>query len=71
MIIDGIRRADRAFWTVGAAFFLVLTATWAMLFHQVAYMRVLGFPAGGVAAVGAAGVLSLPTRFILPALATG
>ena len=68
-ILEGLGRADRAFWLVSAAFFLALTATWAMLFHQVAYMQDLGFPAGGVAAaVGFSGAVSLPARFLLPAL---
>ncbi len=68
-MLEGIRGADRAFWLVSGAFFLGLTATWAMLFHQVAYMQDLGFPPGGVAAaVGVAGILSLPARFLLPAL---
>lgn len=68
-ILEGLGRADRAFWAISAAFFLALTATWAMLFHQVAYMQDLGFGAGGVAAaVGVAGAVSLPARFLLPAL---
>jgi cyanate permease len=68
-ILEALRSTDRAFWTISAAFFLGLTATWAMLFHQVAYMQDLGFPARGVAAaVGVAGILSLPARFLLPAL---
>ena len=68
-MLEGIHSADRVFWLVSAAFFLGLTATWAVLFHQVAYMQDLGFPAGGVAAaVGLAGIVSLPARFLLPAL---
>jgi MFS family permease len=68
-MLEGLHSADRTFWTISAAFFLGLAATWAMLFHQVAYMQDLGFPAGGVAAaVGIAGVVSLPARFLLPAL---
>jgi MFS family permease len=63
------RRADRTFWLITAAFFLALVATWAMLFHQVAYLQELGFPAGLVAAaVGVAGAISLPARFLIPAL---
>lgn len=68
-ILEGIRSADRVFWLVSAAFFLALTAMWAMLFYQVAYMQDLGFGASEVAvAVGVAGVISLPARFLLPAL---
>jgi cyanate permease len=40
-----------------------------MLFHQVAYLQDLGFPAGKVTAtVGAIGVISLPGRFLFPVL---
>ncbi len=65
-----LRHADRRFWMIGAAFFLALAATFAMLFHQVAYLQDLGFPAGQVAAaVGLVGIVSLPARFLVPALA--
>jgi MFS family permease len=68
-IPEGLRRADRTFWLVTAAFFLALTAMWAVLFHQVAYMQDLGFPPGAVAAaVGIAGIVSLPARLLLPVL---
>lgn len=61
--------ADRRFWLVTTAFFLSLAATFAMLFHQVAYLQDLGFPAGQVAAAaGVVGIVSLPARFAVPAL---
>lgn len=64
-----LRYTDRTFWLVSAAFFLGLSATFALLFHQVAYLQDLDFPAGRVAvAVGVIGVISLPGRFLLPAL---
>lgn len=68
-MLEGLRYADRTFWVVSAAFFLALTAMWAMLFHQVAYMQELGFSPGAVAAaVGIAGLVSLPARLLLPVL---
>jgi MFS family permease len=68
-MLGGLRRANRAFWLVTAAFSLGLAATFALLFHQVAYLQDLGFPPAGVAAaVGIAGLVSLPGRFLLPAL---
>jgi MFS family permease len=64
-----IRHADRTFWLISAAFFLGLVATFAMLFHQVAYLQDLGFSANRVAmAIGLIGVVSLPARFLLPVL---
>lgn len=69
-MLEGVRRADRSFWLISAAFFLGLSGTFGMLFHQVAHMQSLGFPAGQVAVVvGVIGVVSLPARFFLPALA--
>ena len=68
-MLGSLGHADRAFWLVTAAFSLGLAATFAMLFHQVAYLQDLGFPPTGVAAaVGIAGLVSLPARFVLPAL---
>ncbi len=68
-LLRSLHHTDRAFWLVSAAFFLGLAATFAMLFHQVAYLQDLGFSASGVAAsVGVAGIASLPARFVLPAL---
>lgn len=68
-MIAGFRRTDRSFWLIGAAFFLGFAANHLLLYHQVAYLQDLGFPAGAVAAaVGAAAVVSLPGRFLLPAL---
>lgn len=66
---QSLSHADRRFWLFTAAFFLGFAATFAMLFHQVAYLQDLGFPAGQVAAVvGVIGVISLPARFLVPAL---
>ena len=68
-IIRSLGHTDRTFWRLTAAFFLALSATFAMLFHQVAYLQELGFPPARVAvAVGVAGLISLPARFALPAL---
>jgi predicted MFS family arabinose efflux permease len=68
-LLRSLYHADRNFWLVSAAFFLGLAATFAMLFHQVAYLQDLGFSTAGVAAaVGITGVASLPARFVLPAL---
>lgn len=68
-VARSLRHTDRRFWAVTAAFFLGLAATFAMLFHQIAYLQDLGFPAGRVAAaVGVIGIVSLPARFIVPAL---
>ncbi len=69
-MLEGVRHTNRTFWLISVAFFLGLAGTFGMLFHQVAHMQSLGFPAGQVAAVvGIIGVVSLPTRFLLPALA--
>lgn len=68
-MLGSFRRTDHVFWLVTAAFFLGLAATFGMLFHQVAYLQDLGFaPAGVAAAVGVSGLVSLPARFLLPAL---
>lgn len=68
-VIRGLGYTDRTFWLLTAAFFMALSATFAMLFHQVAYLQDLGFsPARVAAAVGVAGLVSLPARFALPAL---
>jgi MFS family permease len=68
-LLRSLYHTDRNFWLVSAAFFLGLAPTFAMLFHQVAYLQELGFSAAGVAAaVGITGVASLPARFVLPAL---
>ncbi|MBA2692339.1 MAG: MFS transporter [Rubrobacter sp.] len=68
-MLAGVRHTNRAFWLVTAAFFLGLSGTFGMLFHQVAHMQDLGFPAGQVASVvGVIGIISLPARFLLPAL---
>ena len=69
-MLAGLRHADRTFWLIGVAFFFGVAAMQLMLFHQVAHLQDLGFPSGEVAAVvGAVGLLSLPARFLLPALA--
>lgn len=69
-MLEGVRHTNRTFWLVSAAFFLGLAGAFGMLFHQVAHIQSLGFPAGQVAAVvGIVGVVSLPARFLLPALA--
>ena len=67
---EGLRHTNRAFWCVAAAYFLALAASFALLFHQIAYMReALGFSAGTAAlAVGLAGLVGLPGRLLLPAL---
>lgn len=68
-VLDAFGYTDRTFWVISAAFFLGLAATFALLFHQIAYLQDLGFPAGRVAAaVGIIGVISLPGRFFIPAL---
>ncbi|MGH3087939.1 MAG: MFS transporter, partial [Rubrobacteraceae bacterium] len=68
-MLEGFRHTNRAFWLISAAFFLGLSGTFGMLFHQVAHMQDLGFPAGQVAAVvGTIGIFSLPARFLFPAL---
>lgn len=68
-MLGSLHHADRTFWLVTTAYSLGLTATFAMLFHQVAYLQDLGFPPTGVAAaVGITGLVSLPARLLLPAL---
>ncbi len=68
-MLGALNYTNRTFWAISAAFFLGLAATFALLFHQVAYLQDLGFPPGQVAAaVGIIGVISLPGRFLLPAL---
>lgn len=37
-VIRGIGNTDRTFWLLTAAFYMALAATFAMLFHQVAYL---------------------------------
>ena len=69
-VLDAFGYTDRRFWFISAAFFLGMAATFALLFHQIAYLQDLGFPAGRVAAaVGVIGIVSLPSRFLIPALA--
>lgn len=68
-MLDALNYTNREFWVISAAFFLGLAATFALLFHQVAYLQDLGFPPGQIAAaVGVIGIISLPGRFLLPAL---
>lgn len=68
-MLDALNYTNRTFWVISAAFFLGLAATFALLFHQVAYLQDLGFPPGQIAAaVGVIGVISLPGRFLIPAL---
>jgi MFS family permease len=68
-MLAGLRHTNRAFWLICAAYTLGFTGTFAMLFHQVAYLQDLGFPAGQVAAaIGLTGLISLPGRFLFPAL---
>lgn len=68
-MVAGLRHTNRTFWFVSVAYFFGLAATFLMLFHQVAYLQDLGFPAGRVAAtVGLIGVVSLPGRFLIPVL---
>jgi MFS transporter, OFA family, oxalate/formate antiporter len=68
-MLRSFNHTNRTFWLVSGAFFLGLGATFAMLFHQVAYLQDLGFSPHSVAiAVGISGLASLPARFLLPAL---
>ncbi|MGB3683412.1 MAG: MFS transporter [Rubrobacteraceae bacterium] len=68
-VLEAFGYTDRTFWVISASFFLGLAATFALLFHQIAYLQDLGFPAGRVAAaVGVIGIISLPARFFIPAL---
>lgn len=68
-LLRSLHHTDRTFWLVSVAFFLGLAATFALLFHQVAYLQDLGFSPTEVAtAVGIAGIASLPARFVLPVL---
>ena len=68
-MLGALGYTDRVFWVISASFFLGLAATFGFLFHQIAYLQDLGFPAGRVAvAVGVIGVISLPGRFFIPAL---
>jgi MFS family permease len=68
-MLGALGYTNRTFWVISAAFFLGLAATFALLFHQVAYLQDLGFPPGRIAAaVGAIGITSLPGRFLLPVL---
>ncbi len=68
-MFDALGYTERTFWVISAAFFLGQAATFAFLFHQIAYLQDLGFPAGRVAAaIGIIGIISLPGRFFIPAL---
>lgn len=68
-LLDAINYTNRTFWIISAAFFMGLAATFALLFHQVAYLQDMGFAPGRIAAaVGVVGIISLPGRFLLPAV---
>ena len=69
-MVEGLRHTNRAFWCVAAAYFLALAASFALIFHQIAYMQEeLGFSAHTAAlAAGLAGLVGLPGRLLLPAL---
>jgi hypothetical protein len=68
-LVRSFRYTDPTFWLVSASFFLGFAANFALLFHQVAYLRELGLSAGTAAlAAGLAGLVGLPGRFPFPIL---
>ncbi len=48
-LVASFRHTNRTFWLVSVSYVLGLTATFALLFHQVAYLRELGLSAGTAA----------------------
>jgi cyanate permease len=68
-LVASFRHTNRTFWLVSVSYVLGLTATFALLFHQVAYLRELGLSAGTAAlAAGLVGLVGLPGRFLFPVL---
>ncbi len=68
-LVASLRYTNRAFWLVSASYFLGFAATFALLFHQVAYLQELGLPARTVAlAAGLVGLVGLPGRLLFPML---
>lgn len=66
-LVESPRYRDRSFWVVSVSFFLGFAANFTLLFHQVAYLRELGFSAAQAAlAVEITGLVGLPGRFLLP-----
>jgi MFS family permease len=67
---EGLRRTNAAFWLFTAAYFVAVMSYSGFQFHIVAELEGRGFAAAAVAAaVGIAGLVSLPTRLLLPSLA--
>jgi hypothetical protein len=60
-LVASFRHTNRTFWLVSVSYVLGLTASFALLFHQVAYLRELGLSAGTAAlAAGLVGLVCLP-----------
>lgn len=67
---DGLRHTNAVFWMFTAAYFVAVMSYSGYQFHIVAELEGRGFGAAAVAtAVGIAGLVSLPTRLLLPSLA--
>ena len=67
---DGLRRTTRVFWLFTAASFVATAAYSGYQFHLLSELESRGFASGAVAtAVGIAGLVSLPSRLLLPSLA--
>ena len=67
---DGLRHTDSVFWLFSAGYVAGTMAYSGFQFHIVAELEGRGFASGAVAAaVGIAGLVSLPTRLLLPSLA--
>jgi MFS family permease len=67
---DGVRHTNAIFWLYTLTMFVAVTAFSGYQFHLVAELESRGFASGAVAAaVGVTGLVSLPTRLLLPSLA--
>lgn len=68
--LDGIRQTNRQFWAFSIAFFAGTLAFTGYSFHMIAQLETRGFEPSDVAwAIAITGIISLPARLILPALA--
>ncbi len=68
--MDGLKQTNRQFWAFSLAFFAGTLAFTGYAFHMIAQLETRGFEPGPVAwAIGITGIISLPARLVLPALA--
>jgi MFS family permease len=68
---EGMLQTTRQFWAFSIAFFAGTMAFSGYAFHMISQLETRGFEPGPVAwAIGITGIISLPARLLLPALAS-